>query len=746
MPKIVEVYINRPTNQLHRKLIYLVDEAISLPGIGSRVYVPIGRSQEEAIVVGYKKEEEYTLIEENGKYFVLNYDNKPRIQMKFVIKVLDKDPWYTTEMLASAKEISRYFLCSIGEALSLFTINKKVKNGYKRPTHEVLSYNELFEEYDFGRKKRQKEIVELLKSEGPLPIEILRKQGFSSATIRACKELPCVNVTEEYKDTVTKYKTIDEEKTIPLTLKQKECVDKIEQSMQELKNEEFLLHGVTGSGKTQVYIKLAQKCLQMGKSAIILVPEIGLTYQIVKRFVNIFGDEVVVFHSQLTVEERYNNWERLRRGDSHIIIGARSAIFAPLESIGLIVLDEEHDASYKDWDNSHYHARTVAKIRAKAHNCPLVLGSATPTIETYYKALQGEITLLEMPERIHHQSLPKVNIIDMKEELFFGNRSVFSDALRNLIETTLKNKEQMILMLNRRGYSTFVLCRDCGEPINCPHCDTSLIYHKANDNMRCHYCEYTESVPRVCPKCGSKKIKFFGSGTQKVEELLRSEFSMARVARLDLDVKKKKGAVEEILEDFSKGKYDILLGTQIVSKGHDFPNVTAVGVLTADSTLNIPNYTAAETAFSLFTQTAGRAGRGDKEGKVIIQTYNPSHYAIIYSRAHDYKGFYNKELEYRKPLLYPPFGQMINMTLQGKVLADIQQIGEKIVNELTEQFPYNKTSIEVFGPYQDMLIKVRDKYRLSITIKGKNLEKIKQYIMDSWIFEYKGIKINVDPI
>nr|WP_275114257.1 primosomal protein N' [Veillonella magna] len=571
---------------------------------------------------------------------------------------------------------------------------------------------------------------------------MLKEQGFSLPIIKQVSELSGVRREEKYRHTYTNYDA-REIPDIPLTTAQAKAYAPIHDAIIHRRFSSFLLHGVTGSGKTQVYIKAAAACVAENRIAVILVPEIMLTDQMVTRFVEAFGDEVVVFHSKLTISERYNNWERLRRKDSHIIIGARSAVFAPTDDIGLIVVDEEHDGSYKQEDMVRYHARQIALWRAESNSCPVILGSATPSIDSYYKAKKGIYTLLELPERIHHQPLPTVLLVDMKEELLHGNYSVFSDAMTDLIQRTLEKKEQMIMLLNRRGYSTFVMCRECGEPVNCPHCDVSLVYHRANEALRCHYCEYHAPVPEVCPKCGSRKIKFFGSGTQRVEEELAKRFPRARIARLDQDVAAKKGRGEDVLHGFAAGEYDILLGTQMVAKGHDFEGVTAVGILTADSVLNIPLYTAAERTFDLLTQAAGRAGRGKSEGHVVIQTYNPLHYAIIKSKAHDYKGFYKEEIEAREALGYPPCGEMIHFRMQHEKKDKAMQIATAIVEELSKVFD---NDVEVLGPYEEGVNRVRNLYRISVMIRGDTLSDVKKYIYHSWIFTQDGLAIDVDPM
>lgn len=726
--RVASIIINRPAKQLHKPLSYLLPEKFGDVKAGTRVLVPLGGSREEGILIGYEE-----LLE------------KPTFTLRSIIDILDSDPWFTREMMDTAQKISRYFLCSFGDALRLFTVHKTLKS-YDAPKEEWLVVTPEFKIDQLSPKKRkQRELANYLIDVGGAPKSLLRAKGYSYMVIKQVGEEHGIHIEERFKDTKTSFtELLSGEETIPLTEAQQMVYEPIKQMMDLESYNTFLLHGVTGSGKTQIYLKAAARCIGKGKTAIILVPEIILTDQIVRRFVSTFGDEVVVFHSKLTISERNNNWERIRRKDSHIIIGARSAVFAPAEDIGLIVLDEEHDTSYKQEDMIRYNAKNVALWRGMAHDCPVILGSATPAITSYYKALQGQYKLLELPTRIFDQPMPNVQIVDMKEEMIRGNYSVFSDAMTHLIERTLADGNQMIILLNRRGYSTFVMCRDCGETIMCPHCEVAMVYHQAGEELRCHYCEHHEPIPSVCPKCHSKRIKFFGSGTQKVEEELRRYFKGARIARLDQDVTKHKDMGEEILQDFGNHKYDILLGTQMVSKGHDFKDVTAVGILTADSVLNIPVYSASERAFDLLTQTSGRAGRGDKVGSVVIQTYNPLNYAIIKSKAHDYLGFYNEEIVNRKDLGYPPFREMIYMVIRHAKEEMAESIAQKIVDDLETNF--KSPSIDVNGPYEAGIKKIRDMYRLSIMIRGENLDAVKDYIYNSWIFTQEGLLIDVDPI
>lgn len=531
--RVAQVIINRPAKQLHKPLSYLMPEKFENVLPGTRVLIPLGNSREEGILIGYEE-----LIE------------PPEFKLRNIVQVLDNEPWFTPEMMDTARRLNEYYLFSYGDALRLFTVNKTLKS-YEAPKEEWLVVTPAFSVEQFSeRKKKQRELAKYLLEVGGASKALLLAKGFSRMVIKQVSEAKGITNESRFKATKTTFDELfTEEVNIPLTDAQQAVYKPIQEAMNSHQHKTFLLHGVTGSGKTQLYLKATARCISQDKTAIILVPEIILTDQIVRRFVETFGDEVVVFHSKLTVQQRNNNWERLRRKDSHIIIGARSAVFAPAEDIGLIVVDEEHDTSYKQEDMVRYHARNVALWRGEAHGCPVILGSATPAVTSYYKAKQGEYHLLELPHRIFEQPMPKVTIVDMKEEILHGNYSVFSDAMSSLIQKTLNEHNQMIILLNRRGYNTFVMCRDCGETIMCPHCDVAMVYHQAGEELRCHYCEHHEPIPTVCPKCNSKRIKFFGSGTQKVEEELRRHFKSARIARLDQDVTKNKQLAEDILHD-----------------------------------------------------------------------------------------------------------------------------------------------------------------------------------------------------
>ena len=725
--RLGEIIINRPAKQLNKPLTYEIPDSFGEVPIGTRVAVPLGASKEEGILVGYSDIE------------------NPSFVIKPILSVLDPTPWFSSEMLSTARKLSEYYLCTFAEALSLFTVDKSKLKSYDRPKIEWLVPKDSFHVELFGvRKQKQRLLAEYLLENGATSVSVLRLAGFSLSVIKQVKECSHIDIDWRYEMTKTRYGEVVDSIDIPLTESQQAVYEPIQECIANQKSKAFLLHGVTGSGKTQVYLKAAQETIQQDKIAIILVPEIALTTQIVRRFVEKFGQEVVVFHSQLTKAERYNNWERLRRKDSHIIIGARSAVFAPTEDIGLIVVDEEHDPSYKQQDMTRYDARMVARWRSASHQCPLIFGSATPSVQAYYLASQGIYELLSLEHRIFHQPMPKVTVVDMKEEMFYGNYSVFSMALDTLIQETLQKREQIILLLNRRGHSTFVMCRDCGKPIHCPHCDISMVYHQAGKDLRCHYCDHHEKVPQICPHCGSHKIKFFGTGTQKVEEELAKRFPQARIARLDQDTTSKKGESQRILEAFGAGQYDILLGTQMVAKGHDFSNVTAVGIITADSVLHIPVYTASERTFNLLTQAAGRAGRGNKSGKVVVQTYSPEHYAIQHSTHHDYVSFYEEEIEARKALLYPPIGEMIQITLLDEKLSVVRTRATELANTLRQACEGQR--IDILGPYENGAAKIRDMYRLCIMIRGIDLSNLKSHMYHSDIFTLPHIYIDVDPV
>jgi len=478
----------------------------------------------------------------------------------------------------------------------------------------------------------------------------------------------------------------------------------------------FLIHGVTGSGKTEVYMKIAMHALKKGKQVILLVPEIALTPQMTGRFYNRFGDKVAVLHSALSLGERLDEWRRIRRGDASVIIGARSAIFAPCDNIGAIIIDEEHEQSYKSESSPRYHARDIAQFLAKKHNCPLVLGSATPAIESYYRAIRGEYTLIELSARYNKKPLPEVFISDMRQELKDGNKTVLSRLLASEIQENLDKKEKTILFLNRRGYSTFVSCRDCGFVFTCPHCNVSLTYHRSGNVLTCHYCGHREKVNAICPSCQSTRVRDFGKGTQKAQEQIESIFSQAKTLRMDADTTGGKRGHEKLLDKFSEENIDILLGTQMVTKGLDFEDVTLVGVLAADASLNVDDFRAQERTFNLITQVCGRAGRGEKPGRCVIQTYSPDNPTLQLAAKQDYKAFFEEEIQFRREFLYPPFCDIVNIT----VSASDKEAAQKKATEIAMQLKVALRSYDncsFFGPKEAPLGKIQDRYRIRLWMK-----------------------------
>ncbi len=537
----------------------------------------------------------------------------------------------------------------------------------------------------------------------------------------------------------------EQTKPFPLTEEQKQVITPILSSITNETYNPFLLYGVTGSGKTEVYLQSIAAVLEKGKEAIVLVPEIALTPQMVDRFKGRFGSQVAVLHSALSVGEKYDEWRKILRKEVKVVVGARSAVFAPFENLGIIIIDEEHESSYKQEDNPRYHARDVAVWRGQYHKCPIVLGSATPTLESFARAKKGVYELLTMEKRMNEQALPTVEIVDMREELRDGNRSMFSKALHEKIADRLEKKEQMVLFLNRRGHSTFVMCRDCGYVVQCPHCDISLTYHKMNHRLKCHYCSYEENMPTACPACQSTYIRFFGTGTQKVEEEITKLFPEARVIRMDVDTTSRKGMHEKLLKAFGEEKADILLGTQMIAKGLDFPKVTLVGVLTADTMLHLPDFRASEKTYQLLTQVSGRAGRHELPGEVIIQTYTPEHYSIELAKNQQYDVFFDQEMQMRRTRQYPPYYYVVLVTVSHPELLKAVQVTEKIVGHLRT---HCSQQTMVLGPVASAIPRIKDRYRYQCMIKYKrepNLKNVLKMVNEHYQAEMqKELQISID--
>ena len=540
--------------------------------------------------------------------------------------------------------------------------------------------------------------------------------------------------------------------THPLTLNpdQATVLHAIQGAIDSGRRELFLLHGVTGSGKTEVYMQAMASVLDRGKRVIVLVPEISLTPQTVSRFVGRFGGRVAVLHSNLSDGERYDQWQQIKGGAADIVVGPRSAIFAPFSDLGLIVIDEEHETSYKqDAAQPFYQARDVAVKRSELADCPLILGSATPSLESFYHAQQGEYTLLELPSRVSNIQMPPVEIVDMREELKRGNRTIFSTVLRGTIEERLAKDEQIILFLNRRGFSTHVFCRACGYVERCDHCSISLTFHLQTKRMGCRHCGYERPTPQVCPECGSVYIRYFGLGTEQVEQEVVKAFPEAKVKRMDADSTTRKNAHQQILDVFRTGEIDILVGTQMIAKGLDFPNVTLVGVISADTALNLPDFRAGERAFNLLTQVAGRSGRSEAGGDVIIQTYMPEHYSIQAAEGHDYLRFYREEIGYREALLYPPLSHAATILLRGEIETEVIQTANRLLDQLEvlkeDRFP----SVEIRGPVPAPLAKIRNKFRWHFLLRSEDVEELRELIQSA-VAEASPTNIDlivdIDPI
>ncbi|MGV6971303.1 primosomal protein N' [Bacillus halotolerans] len=577
--------------------------------------------------------------------------------------------------------------------------------------------------------------------------DLCKKTDTSSATIKTLIQKGLLKETYEevYRDPYQD-KMFKKTEPLPLTDEQSAAFQPIRRTLDNNEHQVFLLHGVTGSGKTEIYLQSIEKVLAKGKEAIVLVPEISLTPQMVHRFKGRFGSQVAVMHSGLSTGEKYDEWRKIHRKEVRLVVGARSAIFAPFENLGMIIIDEEHESSYKQEEMPRYHAKEVAIKRAEHHRCPVVLGSATPTLESYARAQKGVYELLSLKHRVNHQVMPEVSLVDMREELRNGNRSMFSIELMEKLEETIAKGEQAVLFLNKRGYSSFVMCRDCGYVPQCPHCDISMTYHRSGQRMKCHYCGHEEPVPHTCPECGSDHIRFFGTGTQRVEEELTKVLPHARVIRMDVDTTSRKGAHEKLLSAFGEGRADILLGTQMIAKGLDFPNVTLVGVLSADTTLHIPDFRSAEKTFQLLTQVSGRAGRHEKPGNVIIQTYTPSHYSIQLTKTHDYETFYQHEMAHRREQSYPPYYYLALVTVSHEEVAKAAVTAEKIAHFLKANCG---ADTKILGPSASPIARIKDRYRYQCVIKYKQetqisalLKKILEHYKRE--IEQKHVMISID--
>lgn len=726
MKLYAEVIINSEALEIDRPFTYKVPEEFNNEiKIGQIVKVPFGKGNK------------------TSEGFILNLKNDDNIKFKTknIAAILVKDPVIDEDDINLIEFLREKTLCKYIDAFRLL-IPVGIMKGAKAKKKKVI----VLKNEDLSNIKNPdgyKKIIEFFKTNSGkyTKSELINEHSISQYKLNKLIENEVLSIEEE---SVFRYndRVYNKDSAKTLTIEQENIIREYINSDDKM----FLLKGVTGSGKTEVYMKLVERVLLEGKSAIILVPEIALTPQMIERFKGRFGVNVALFHSKLSDGERFDEWFRVKEGKAKVIVGARSAIFLPAKNLGLIIIDEEHENTYKSEQNPKYQTKEVAEYLSELKGCKVILGSATPSIETYYRALTGEMKLLELNSRVDNKPMPPMKVIDMRNELKGGNKSLFSRELFIAIQERLKRKEQIILFLNRRGFSTFVSCRSCGYVFKCDECDISMTYHK-NGLLICHYCGKTKREPRECPKCHSKYVKFFGAGTQRVEEEVKKYFNNVRVLRMDVDTTRDKHSYERIYNTFKNGEADILIGTQMVSKGLDFKNVTLVGILAADMSINIPDYRAAERTFQIITQVAGRAGRGDKQGEVLIQTYTPQHYSLQYAVNYDYEGFYEKEFTVRAMMKYPPFGKLLLINGTSKKEELLKNFMHKItmvIKPLVESC----LDIEILGPIPCMISKVKENYRWQIVIKGEFdsyfSKNIKEILYDENKNVYNDIRISMD--
>lgn len=708
--------------------------------VGTEVIVPFGRGNKETggYVIGFSETADYD--EDKIKFILRRAEDKRAIESKLVALAAWMKESYGGTMIQALRTV--------------LPIKKQEKIKKKRTVRLLLSEEEGRERLDIFLHKNQKARARVLAGLLDQPCQdyelLTKKLHVTLSVLRAMEEQGILLI--ESQDALRNplcYRRTEEEETI-LTKEQEQAVSVFAQDYENGYRNTYLVYGVTGSGKTEVYMQMIWHVVESGKQAIVLIPEIALTYQTVLRFYNRFGNRVSILNSRLSQGERSDQMERVKRGEVDVMIGPRSALFTPFENLGLIVIDEEHETTYKSEQVPRYHARETAIRRAKLEGASVVLGSATPSLEAFYRCRLGEYTLLELKNRATAQSLPEVYTVDMREELKHGNRSIISDRLKEMIEDRLQKRQQIMLFLNRRGYAGFVSCRECGYVVKCPHCDVALSAHK-NGKLVCHYCGYERPSMTSCPECGSHYIGGFRAGTQQIEELVTKMFPAARVLRMDMDTTKKKDSHEKILSAFAAEEADILIGTQMIVKGHDFPQVTLVGILAADMSLYSNHYQSAERTFQLLSQACGRAGRGREKGEVVIQTYNPEHYSIQTAARQDYESFYEEEMNYRMLMGYPPAEELLAIWMTGQSEEHLK-VAAGYLKEFTERIN-REGRLTVIGPAAPYVSKVNDQYRQIIYVKSEDYELLvrtkdllEQYIDMNRGFNQLRIQFDFNPL
>ena len=707
---------------------------------GMEVVVPFGKGnrQIKGYVTGFSEKCEYDLS-----------------KVKSILSISEKGMEIETRLIALAAWMKEHYGGTMIQSLkTVLPIRQKENAKVKKHLRLLLSEKEGEEKLAFYRKKNQKaraRLLEALLADRLLDYELVTgKLNITLPVIRALEEQGVLKLESEqiYRNPVQQ--GTQQERTITFTSEQEQVIRGFREDYLAGKRKTYLIHGVTGSGKTEVYMEMIHTVVEHGRQAIVLIPEIALTYQTVMRFYRKFGDRVSIMNSRLSAGERYDQMMRAKRGEIDVMIGPRSALFTPFPNLGLVVIDEEHEPTYKSEQIPRYHARETAIQRAKEEDASVVLGSATPSMEAMYRARKGEYVLYEMRHRSRMQQMAKVYTVDMREELKNGNHTILSGKLQSLMEERLERGEQIILFLNRRGYSGFVSCRECGHVIQCPHCNVSLSVHKGG-KMVCHYCGYEQPKVTECPECGSRYIGEFRAGTQQIEDMVKARFPQARVLRMDMDTTKKKDSHEQILSAFANEEADILVGTQMIVKGHDFPKVTLVGALAADMSLYTDDYRSGERTFQLLTQAAGRAGRGDRPGEVVIQTYDPEHYAIEASAAQDYEAFYEKEIRYRSLMGYPPVENLMAVL----AACEDEALLEKACKYLKEYILRIKgqAQLNVIGPASPGVDKIKDIYRRVIYVKAPEYrtlvvlkDRMEQYIEINSGFQKMRIQFDFNPM
>ncbi|WP_317334362.1 primosomal protein N' [Streptococcus orisratti] len=789
MPIIAQIIVDVPLMQTDKPFSYIVpDDLVDQISLGSRVHVPFGRGNRllQGFVVGFSE------VLENAS-----------ADLKEVVEVLDFEPVLNEEQLLLAEQL-RHTVFSYKISILKSMIPSLLNSQYDKLLLPTKRLTEQEHQTIFGGKERQlfsnltteqqRQLGRLVQT-GKITVDYLAKDkknvktekwyrpnlstlSVSEITTRAKKRLALRDyllnhqedgklsdlyqlfsrevvkffidnelliITEREISRSEDYFEVETTAFLSLNEEQSVVVERVTSQIGQ-KSKPFLLEGITGSGKTEVYLHIIDRVLKMGKTAIVLVPEISLTPQMTNRFISRFGKQVAIMHSGLSDGEKFDEWRKIKSGKARVVVGARSAIFSPLENIGAIIIDEEHEATYKQESNPRYHARDVAALRANYHNAVLLLGSATPAIESRARASRGVYNFLQLSQRANPKArIPKVEIIDFRD--FVGKQEVsnFTPVLLDKIRERLARQEQVVLMLNRRGYSSFIMCRDCGYVDDCPNCDISLTLHMDTKTMNCHYCGFEKPIPRTCPNCQSRSIRYYGTGTQKAYDELQEVLPEARILRMDVDTTRQKGAHQKILDKFGAYEADILLGTQMIAKGLDFPNVTLVGVLNADTSLNLPDFRASERTFQLLTQVAGRAGRAEKEGEVLIQTYNPQHYAIQLAQQQDYEAFYTYEMGIRRQLGYPPYYFTVGLTLSHKDEQTVVRKSFEVLQVLRSQL---SDKIKILGPTPKPVARTHNLYHYQIIVKYRfedRLEKVLNQILDwTQLSENRELRLFID--